>query len=66
MQNVKIVTESLPTAVLSINDMLQELPIGPAQLRAYIIDGRLKAEKVRGKYYAKREDFNDFKNRLGF
>lgn len=66
MQNVKIVTESLPTVKLSANEMLRELPIGPAQLRAYISDGRLKAEKVRGKYYATREDFNDFKNRLGF
>ncbi len=66
MQNVKNVTESLPTSKLSGNEMLRELPIGPAQLRIYIIDGRLKAEKVRGKYYATREDFNDFKNRLGF
>ena len=51
---------------LSASDLLAELPIGVSQLRAYIKDGRLKAEKVRNKYYATREDFNDFKLRLGF
>ena len=62
MENVKNVTE----AKLTTDDMLSELPIGIRQLRAYINDGRLKAEKVRNKFYATREDFNDFKNRLGF
>lgn len=62
MENVKNVTESL----LSMSDMLSELPIGAIQLRVYIKDGRLKAEKIRNKYYATRENFNDFKLRLGF
>jgi hypothetical protein len=62
MENVKNVTE----AKLTTDDMLSELPIGIRQLRAYINDGRLKAEKVRNKFYATREDFNDFKLRLGF
>ena len=62
MENVKNVTE----AKLTTDAMLSELPIGVNQLRAYIKDGRLKAEKVRNKFYATREDFNDFKLRLGF
>lgn len=62
MENVKNVTESK----LTTDAMLSELPIGVIQLRAYIKDGRLKAEKIRNKYYATREDFNDFKLRLGF
>lgn len=62
MVNVKIVTEPK----LTTDDMLSELPIGVKQLRTYIKDGRLKAEKIRNKFYATREDFNDFKNRLGF
>lgn len=62
MENVKNVTE----AKLTTDDMLSELPIGIRQLRAYINDGRLKTEKVRNKFYATREDFNDFKLRLGF
>lgn len=62
MENVKNVTETK----LTTDDMLSELPIGIRQLRAYINDGRLKAEKVRNKFYATREDFNDFKLRLGF
>ena len=62
MQNVKNVTE----AKLTTDDMLSELPIGIEQLRKYIKDGRLKAEKVRNKYQATREDFNDFKKRLKF
>lgn len=51
---------------LSMSEMLRELPIGVNQVRAYIKDGRLKAEKVRNKFYTTREDFNDFKQRLGF
>lgn len=51
---------------LSTDDMLAELPIGIVQLRCYIKDGRLKAEKVRNRFYSTREDFNDFKLRLGF
>ncbi len=62
MENVKNVTEPK----LTTDAMLSELPIGVIQLRTYIKDGRLKAEKVRNKYYATREDFNDFKLRLGF
>lgn len=62
MENVKNVTETK----LTTDDMLSELPIGARQLRAYINDGRLKAEKVRNKFYATRKDFNDFKLRLGF
>ncbi len=62
MVNVKNVTNTK----LTTDDMLPELPIGIKQLREYIKDGRLKAEKVRNKYYATREDFNDFKLRLGF
>lgn len=62
MENVKNVTETK----LTTDDMLSELPIGISQLRAYIKDGRLKAEKVRNKFYATREDFNDFRLRLGF
>lgn len=62
MENVKNVTEGK----LTTDDMLPELTIGIKQLREYIKDGRLKAEKVRNKYYATREDFNDFKLRLGF
>lgn len=62
MENVKNVTEPK----LTTDAMLSELPIGVIQLRAYIKDGRLKAEKIRNKYYATREDFNDFKERLQF
>ena len=62
MENVKNVTEPK----LTTDAMLSELPIGVIQLRTYIKDGRLKAEKIRNKYYATREDFNDFKLRLGF
>lgn len=62
MENVKNVTNTK----LTTDDMLPELPIGIKQLREYIKDGRLKAEKIRNKYYATREDFNDFKLRLGF
>jgi len=62
MQNVKIVANEL----LSTPDMLSELTIGISQLRTYIKDGRLKAQKIRNKYYATREDFNDFKIRLRF
>lgn len=62
MQNANNVTE----AKLTTDDMLSELPIGIEQLRKYIKDGRLKAEKVRNKYYATREDFNEFKKRLKF
>lgn len=62
MENVKNVTE----VKLTTDDMLSELPIGIEQLRKYIKDGRLKAEKVRNKFYATRKDFNDFKLRLGF
>lgn len=61
MENVKNVTETLSTS-----EMLAELSIGINQLRYYIKDGRLKAQKVRNKFYATREDFNDFKLRLGF
>ncbi len=62
MQNVKNVTDSL----LTMSDMLEELPIGVVQVRTYIKDGRLKAEKIRNKFYATREDFIDFKKRLNF
>lgn len=62
MEKQKDVTNGL----LSTNDMLLSLPIGIAQLRIYIKDGRLKTEKRRNKFYATLEDFNDFKQRLGF
>lgn len=62
MVNVKNVTEPK----LTTDDMLSELPIGYKQLRVYIKDGRLKAEKIRNKFYVTRKDFDDFKNRLGF
>ncbi len=61
MENAKIVTD-----VLSVNDMLAELPIKINQVRAYIKDGRLKAQKIRNKFYATRADFDEFKKRLGF
>lgn len=62
MENVTNVTGPL----LSTPQMLDELPIGINQLRVYIKDGRLKSQKIRNKFYATREDFNDFKLRLGF
>lgn len=61
MQNLTNVT-----CLLSTTEMLAELPIGVEQLRVYIKDGRLKAQKKRNKFYSTREDFNDFKQRLGF
>lgn len=51
---------------LSMNDMLSELPIKKEQVRVYIKDGRLKAEKIRNKFYTTRKDFNEFKLALGF
>lgn len=62
MVNVKNVTEPK----LTTNDMLSELPIGYKQLRVYIKDGRLKAEKIRNKIYATREDFDTFKKEFNF
>lgn len=63
MQNL---TNVKTNELLSMPQMLAELPIGVNQVRVYIKDGRLKAEKIRNKFYATREDFNDFKLRLGF
>lgn len=51
---------------LSMNDMVLELPIKKEQVRKYIKDGRLKAERVRNKFYSTRKDFDDFKLALGF
>lgn len=62
MENVKNVTDSL----LSVEDMLSEIAIGPAQLRTYLKDGRLIGKKVRGVWQVKREDFNAFKNQFNF
>ena len=62
MQNVKNVTDSF----LNTEEMLAELTIGISQLRSYLKDGRLPGERVRGKWRVTREDFNDFKLRLGF
>ena len=62
MEIVKKPNEGL----LSMSDMLAELPIGVNQVRAYIKDGRLQAQKIRNKYFTTRENFNDFKSRLNF
>ena len=51
---------------LYMADMLKELPIKENQIRYYIKDGRLIAEKVRNKYRTTRKDFNEFKLALGF
>ena len=64
MQKEKNVTNT--SEKLCMADMLKELPIKENQVRYYIKDGRLKAEKIRNKFYAARKDFNDFKLALGF
>lgn len=51
---------------LSLIEMVNELPIKKEQLRRYIKDGRLKAEKIRNKFYSTRKDFNEFKIALNF
>lgn len=59
-------TVTISNKVLCMSDMLKELPIKENQIRYYIKDGRLKAEKIRNKFYATRKDFDDFKLALGF
>ena len=51
---------------LYMADMLKELPIKEAQVRYYIKNGRLSAEKIRNKFRTTRQEFNDFKLALGF
>ena len=49
-----------------MSDMLKEVPIKEAQIRIYIKDGRLKAKKIRNKFFSKRKNFDEFKEAMGF
>lgn len=51
---------------LTTAEMLKELPIGICQLRNYLKDGRLPAEKIRNKFYVERTAFDTFKQQYSF
>lgn len=51
---------------LTTGEMLKELPIGICQLRVYLKDGRLPAEKIRNKFFVERIVFENFKTEYGF
>ena len=51
---------------LTTGEMLKELPIGICQLRVYLKDGRLPAEKIRNKFFVERIVFENFKKEYGF
>lgn len=51
---------------LTTAEMLKELPIGICQLRVYLNDGRLPAEKIRNKFFVERTVFENFKAEYGF
>jgi len=53
-------------SILMLDEIEKDLPIGLAQIRNYLKDGRLKGKKVRNKWYVNQNDYEDFKEQYGF
>lgn len=53
-------------SILMLDEIEKDLPIGIAQIRVYLKDGRLKGKKVRNKWFVYQNDYEDFKEQYGF
>ena len=51
---------------LKLDEIEKDLPIGIAQIRSYLKDGRLKGTKVRNKWTVNLKDYQQFKKDFGF
>lgn len=51
---------------LKLSEIVEDLPIGIAQIRVYLKDGRLKGKKVRNKWIVRLKDYRQFKATFGF
>lgn len=62
METVRNVTEPL----LTMSEILAELPIGEAQARVYLKSGKLQGRKVRNKWKVTRKALDEFKQKYEF
>lgn len=51
---------------LKLEEIVEDLPIGAAQVRVYLKDGRLKGRKIRNKWVVNLNDYRQFKKDFGF
>lgn len=51
---------------LKLEEIVEDLPIGVAQVRVYLKDGRLKGRKIRNKWVVNLNDYRQFKKDFGF
>lgn len=51
---------------LKLDEIVEDLPIGIAQIRVYLKDGRLKGKKIRNKWIVDLKDYRQFKTAFGF